>query len=262
MELSTLQNLLSILSCVELTVLIAISVGRLSFRRSMAPVFFTFALVSLLMSGLYWLAYDLLRPDTRMPFAANEFGEIGGFLLLASALNAVFRGRFADARREIVCAAVFAAASTTLWIGWSGEWVEDVLVGLSFGYYLCVRVRSLKQSGALSRLEWRALGVLALLLLLLQGMTFVLPEPWPSGADYGAYAVMFSVLVYGLIKLIHTLRRGRDAAAQFALVAAVWAWSVSTMYMSTDFFYLAAVLSYLCCTPLMLVALHREEATA
>lgn len=128
MELSTLQNLLSILSCVELTVLIAISVGRLSFRRSMAPVFFTFALVSLLMSGLYWLAYDLLRPDTRMPFAANEFGEIGGFLLLASALNAVFRGRFADARREIVCAAVFAAASTALWIGWSGEWVEDVLV--------------------------------------------------------------------------------------------------------------------------------------
>lgn len=262
MELSFLQIPLSILNCIEYAVLIALCVRRLSFRRSMAPVFFTFAIVSLLMSSLYWLAYELLRPEIRMPFAANEFGEIGGFLLLASALNAVFRGRFAAARLEIVCAAVFSVACTALWIGWSGEWIEDVLVGLSFGYYLCVCVRSLKQSDALSVPEWRLLGGVAGLLLLLQGLTFVLPAPWSSYADYGAYAVMFSVLLCSLVKLIRTLRKGQDPAAQFALAAACLGWSVSTMYMSADLFYLAALMSYMLCVPLMLIALRREEAAA
>lgn len=262
MDFFTLQNVMSIFGCVLFAVLIVICARSLSFRRSMAPVFFTFALVSLLMSGLYWLVYDLLRPDLRMPFAANEFGEIGGFLLLASALNAVFLGRFASVRRETVCAAVFVAACTALWIGWSGEWVEDVLVGFCFGYLFCVCVRSLKLTGVLSPFEWRVLNVLAPLLLALQGLTFVLPEPWRSAADYGAYAVTFSVLVCGLGKLIRLLRRGRDAAAQFALAAACFAWSVSTMYMSADYFYMAGLLSYYLCAPLMLIALRREEAAA
>ena len=260
MDLSLVQILMCVFGCAELAVLIGLCVRGLSFRRSMAPVFFTFALVSLLVSTLYWLAYDLLRPETRMPFAANEFGEIGGFLLLASTLNAVFRGRFAAARREIFCAAVFAAACTALWIGWSGEWVEDVLAGLSFGYLLCVCVRSLKQSGALSRTEWRLLGGLAALLLGLQGLTFLLPAPWRSCADYGAYLVMFAVLGYGIVKLLLALRRGRDAAAQFALAVAFCTWTLSTMYMSAGVFYLAAQLCYTCSIPLMLIALRREEA--
>ena len=262
MDPELLQKLMIGVCVLEYAVLIAYCVRRLSFRSSMAPVFFTFALVSNLMSSLYWLAFALLRPETRMPFAANEFGEIGAFLLLASSLNAVFRGHFAAARKTVVCAAFFAAASTALWIGWSGEWVEDMLIGFSFGYFLCVCVRSLKQSNALFRVEWRVLGVLALLLLLLQGLTFVLPEPWRSVADYGAYAVMFSVLFYGLGKLFRTLRRGLDAAAQFALAVACFAWSLSTMYMSAGNFYLAAVLIYYCCAPLMLITLRREEAAA
>ena len=56
--------------------LIAYCIRKLRFRRSMAPVFLTFSLASSLMSGLYWLAFDLLRAETHIPFAANVFGEI------------------------------------------------------------------------------------------------------------------------------------------------------------------------------------------
>ena len=36
-------------------------------ERSVTAVFYTFGLISLLLSYLYWLAYSLIRPDTRMP---------------------------------------------------------------------------------------------------------------------------------------------------------------------------------------------------
>ena len=262
MDMTFISGGVTILGCAVFTVLIVFCVRSLSFRRSMAPVYFTFSLVSSLMSALYWVAYDLLRPDTRMPFVANEFGEIGLLLLLASALNAVFRGRFAAARREIVCAAAFAAACTALWIGWSGEWIEDLLSGLSFGYLLCCCVRSLKQSDALSRLEWGLLGAAAAVLLLLQGLTFLLPEPWRSVADYGAYAVMFALLAWWGVKLILALRRDQNRPAAFACSVSCFAWSISCMFMSTGIFYLAGQLSQIVTAPLMFLALRREEAAA
>ena len=262
MDLVLLEKLVLVLGVVLNTGVIVICARSLPLRRSMAPVFFTFARVSNLMSGLYWLAYDLLRQDTRMPFAANLFGEIGLFLLLAAALSAVFRGRFGAARRELFCTAFFAAASTALWIAWSGRWVEDVLVGLCFGYYLCVCVRSLKQGGVLSVREWRLLGCLAALLLVLQGLTFVLPEPWRTTADWMAYAVMFSVLAWLLVKLIRGLLLKREAAGLFALSISCSAWAVSTMYMSAGLFYLAAEVLWIVALPLSLIALRREEADA
>lgn len=258
MELAS--YILNALAIAVYVILIVFCVRSLSFRRSMAPVFFTFALVSNLMSLLYWLAYDLLRPDARMPFAANEFGEIGTFLLLASTLNAVFRGRFAQARWEIVCTGLFAAASAAFWIAWSGEWLQDILVGLSFGYLLCVVVRSMKQAAVFSRWEWRLLGAAAGLLLLLQGLTFALPEPWKGRADFCAYALMFLVLAWGFRRLIPALLRRADPCAQLALALFCWSWAVSTMYMSADFCYLAASFVSVCCTTLALIALRREEA--
>lgn len=263
MELMQVEKVASGLVTSCYAVVAVLSVRNLSFRRSMAPVYFTFGLVSALMSGLYWVAYDLLRPELRMPFAANEFGEMGWFLLLASALNAVFRGRFAAARRETVCAVLFVAASTALWIAWSGEWLQDVMAALSFGYFLCVCVRSMKQSDALSRWEWRLLGGFAAGILALQGLTtFLLPEPWKTFADYAAYAVMFTMLICAMVKLIRTMVRKENPAAQFALAASFLACCISNMYMSEGVFYLAALPFYMVSMPLVYVALRREEAEA
>ncbi len=260
MNASMLEMLVNVLGCLELAAVSVLCVRKLPFRRSIAPVFFLFAMVSYLISTAYWAAYDLLLPDTRMPFAANEFGEIGLFLLLASMLNAVFRGRFAFARWETLCAAIFAAASVVLWIAWSGEWLEDVLVGVSFGDLLCVCARSLKQSKALSGIEWRLLGLLVLLLLLLQGGTFFLPSALAAAADYGAYGVLFFIQLYALGKTIRAIRRKQDPALLTALAVSCFAWAISTMYMSAGFFYVAAQICTLIAPVLMLIALQREEA--
>lgn len=260
MNVALLEMLVNIFGCLELAAVCALCVRKLPFRRSIAPVFFTFAMVSYLISSAYWVAYDLLRPGTRMPFAANEFGEIGLFLLLASTLNAVFRGRFAAAGREMLCAGVFAAASVALWIAWSGEWLEDILVGVCLGYLLCVCTRSLKQSEALSGREWRLLGLLVLLLLLLQGGTFLLLPGLAAAADYGAYGVLFFILLYALGKTILAIRRKRDPATLTALAVSCFAWAISTLYMSAGLFYVAAQICALIGPALMLIALQREEA--
>ncbi len=256
---SFLERAIVSLCCLGYLVLIVRCVRKLAFQRSVAAAFFTFATASNLMSLLYWVVYDFLRPNVRMPFAANEFGEIGGYLLLASALNAMFQGRFAAARKQIVCTAFFAAASVALWIAWSGEWLEDILTGLSFGYLLCVCVRSLQQSVVFSQRDWRLLGGGVALLLLLQGLTFALPVPWRQAADYGAYGVMFAIIVWGAWRLIRMLRRSGDCAAKFAMAASCWAWTTSTMYMSSGVLYMAALLGNMFFSALMLAALRRGE---
>ena len=207
MNTSVPEMLLSILGSLELAAVIVLCVRRLPFRRSIAPVFFTFA----------------------------------------------------AARVEMLCAGVFAAASVALWIAWSGEWLEDILVGFCFGYFLCVCACSLKQSGALSRTEWRLFGLLVLLLLLLQGGTFFLPPVPAAAADYAAYGVMFFVMLYALGKTILAVRRKIDPAALFALSASCYAWAESTMYMSAGLFYVAAELCSLICPALLFIALRREE---
>ena len=49
--------------------------------RSMMVVFFLFAMITFLVNNTYWIAYDLMLPDVRMPFSADELGE-AAFMLL------------------------------------------------------------------------------------------------------------------------------------------------------------------------------------
>ncbi len=260
MDLALLEKLTVLVGIVVDVSVIISCVRKLPFRRSMAPVFFTFSMVSTLMSAVYWLTFELLRAATRIPFAANLFAEFALFLLLAASLNAVFQARFVRSGAEILCTLLFTAASTALWIAWNGRWLEDLLVGLCFGYLLCVCVRSLKQSRALSGTEWRILGAAALVLLLLQGATFVLPDPWNRAADTAAYVLMFSGLICIFWKLIRGLRLHREPDGLFALSVSCAACSISTMYMSAGILYLLAQCGMICSMPLILLALRREEA--
>ena len=100
-------------------------------KRDARTVLFAFAVASVLLSNLYWLAYDILRPGTRMPFAANEIGEWALFLLLGAAVRT--QPEAPSAKREVFCAALFTAANVALWIAWSGEWIQDILTGAAFG---------------------------------------------------------------------------------------------------------------------------------
>lgn len=230
-------------------------------RRGSKPIttaLFAFAVISFMLSLAYWLVYSLIRPEGRMPFAANEIGEIAWFLLLAASLESIFRDSQIPAKKEIAFAILFTAASVALWIGWSGEWVQDIIVGFAFGYLLCVCVRALKQSGALRKNEWILLGLSCGLIILGQAGTFFVSEAVKQPLDYFCYALMFALLIWLFVKRIGMGRHREDAKATLAMSFSIYVFSASTLYMSSGWFYMAILVLCLATLPLMLIALRRE----
>ena len=227
-------------------------------RRSMPAVFFTFALVSFLVSDLYWITHTLMKAGARIPFAANEIGESGMYLLIAAVLNTAFREKKANTRIEVICTALFSAASAALWIGWSGEWVKDILSGIVFGYFLCTAVRSLKITDSFSKKEWVVLAVASAVLIAVQTTIFFVPPPINQRLDAFCYVLMFVGIALFFLKTIRSFHTGKDADQALSLSFASFGWTTSTMYMSADPMWFAADT---CCTVVLLLmyfALRRK----
>ena len=282
MSIPVHEIVLLIIHIMILVFVIIRTVGMLkNTEKTMTAVYFLAAAASCLASDLYWLAYMLLRPETRMPFAVNEIGEAALFLLLASSLDTVFRGspgkmeenagkKHAGAcdpqqtceTKTMVLLTVFtvffAAANTALWIGWSGEWIQDILIGITFGYFLCKVVRSLALSGALSGTKWKLSGILSILLIAMQAATFHVPEAVRGRLDFLCYILMSGIVVLilaGNIMLIRTSCSPRIlvscAFAGFAVITIV-------MYMSSGRWYSMFLCGHMIILLLMCEAVKKE----
>ena len=229
-------------------------------RQGSQPVtalFYTLSLVSMLLSDFYWIAYVVIRPNTRMPFAVNEIGEWAGFLLLSASLASVFRGRKKGTVHETIMAALFAAASTVLWIAWSGEWMQDIITGIVFSYLFCAIVQALRSSEILSHREWICLGAMCLILIIMQAMTFVLPKTARNAADFSCYVLMFAGIIAFYAKTIREWKRQAPPEALFCLCCASLAWSVSCMYMSAEPMYFVAEATVTIMIPVMTMSLGK-----
>lgn len=245
-----------ILAATLLIMLIFMVRMLLSKRYLLVVAFFALADVCFLFSTLYWIVYDLLRPDVRMPFAANEICEWALFLLTASSLRAAFPdGPLCKA--ACIPAALFAAANAALWIAWSGEWVQDILAGLSLGWFLCVLLTCLLQCGAFSRAEWTAVGTVSVLLIAAQTMTFLLPGAAQTFDRIG-YGILFSMDVWFIVKTIRSVKKGDDPQRGLCLSFAAWAWAMIAMYMSGGWIYNAALLVATLCFLLIFLAIGKE----
>ena len=87
MSVTSFSMIVLIFQVAVLLALIVWTVRTLIRERFSEPIAFTaFALACLLLSDLYWIAWGLLEPEARMPFAVNEIGECAMFLLLAAAM--------------------------------------------------------------------------------------------------------------------------------------------------------------------------------
>ena len=256
------MNLEVILNLIQTAVLLLVFLGTLRLlgtgRREVRTVFFAFALASAVLSLLYWLAYDILRPDTRMPFAANEIGEWALFLLLGAALRT--QSEIPSAKREVFCAALFTAANAALWIAWSGEWVEDILTGAAFGYFLCTLAARIKQTEAFPAWEWRLFGISCPVLVAAQAAIFFVPEPVKQPLDLFCYLLLFAVAALLLMRAVRSLKSGGQSASAVPHAFAAYAWTTITLYMSSGGFYIAALLLSTLCFPMMLLALRKEAA--
>lgn len=256
------MNMEVVLNLIQTVVLLLVFFGTFRLlgtgRREVRIVFFDFAVASALLSIMYWLAYDILRPGTRMPFAANEIGEWALFLLLGAAIHT--QSVVPSAKREMICAALFTAANVALWIAWSGEWIQDILTGAAFGYFLCSLTARIKQAEAFPAWEWRILAVVCPVLIAAQTAIFFVPEPMKQPLDMFCYCLLFAAAALLLVRAFRSLRSvGRFSPAVLEAFAA-YAWTTITLYMSSGGLYIAALLLSTLCFPMMLLALRKEVA--
>ena len=117
--------------------------------RKLTTVFMAFCFALWLLTDLYWFIYDYMRPESRMPFAANEIGEAAVFLMMAATLNSAVLLESRLPVHRTACALVFSACNVALWIAWSGEWIQDILFGAVYAWFICSVVRALTYSPVL-----------------------------------------------------------------------------------------------------------------
>ncbi|MCR4597631.1 MAG: hypothetical protein K5678_01205 [Acetatifactor sp.] len=243
-------------------VLLAVFIGTLRQlirgKRSLRMTFFAFAIASGLLSDLYWLTYDILRPETRMPFAANEIGEWAMFLLLGAALGTKPVKRSTTLEKLFV--PVFMAANVALWIAWSGEWIEDIITGAAMGYFIYHLAAQCKQEKAFHGWEWRLYGIACMALIAAQASIFFAPEPLRHPLDLFCYILMFSVSAFLFVRMLLSFRHTDRPSVSVCRAFAVFAWTLIAMYMSADVFYTIAYVTVTVCFPFLLWALIKEES--
>lgn len=205
--------------------------------QALTAVFLAFVFALWLLTDLYWLIYDLMRFESRMPFAANEIGEAAFFLMMAATLGSAVFCDFHFARWQAIGAILFAACNAALWIAWSGEWVQDIFIGAAFAYLLYMIACSLKMQRTLARGEWIAVGCFCLLLVLAQGLTFVLPGSGKTALETVGSVFLIVGLAYWAYKLFTAWRKQAAPKALMPLAFALIVWAILAKYMSDGCLY-------------------------
>lgn len=258
----TLETAEIILDMVRSGVLLYVFLSAVRLMKEKKQVtnvaFFALAVVSLFLSEIYWLVYDTMYVNTRMPFAANEVGEWAMFLLFGASLNVTPQLSFREARTEVLGCILFAGANTALWIGWSGEWLQDILTGLCYGYFLCMLLLRSKREEALSTRGEACLAITAFVLVAGQTTTFFVPEHIRRVVDLCCYVFMFAVAAILLGIAIRSLEKKLEPSRVLCLSFIAFSWVVAAMYMSSGVWFLVAMALSAYCFPLMLRALKRE----
>ena len=236
----------------------AVSVIKLKrFPDITAALYFIFGMISCIFSNIYWLVHSIMRPDVRMPFAANEIAEYAMFLLFASSLVKLFHSEKRSVA-PIIVTALFAATNVALWIAWTGEFVKDILCGLILGYYLCTVSSSLENNEALSEAERISVAAVSWVIILFQTAIFFVKPPLTVVFDTICYTLLFAGILFWSVKTIRSIKM-KNAGKSAALAYAMFSWCVITMYMSAEPMYFAA--SFLTClsAPLIYLALMMKE---
>ncbi len=261
---SDLATLISVFSQIAMFAVLLFFCVRLirESNRSLTAVFLTFAFTLWLLTDLYWIIYDFMRPGSRMPFAVNEIGEAAVFLLIAATLSVTVPYWFSEAWKQADGAFIFAAGNIVLWIAWSGEWLQDLLVGAAFAYLLYVLACSLKRQQALSKAEWIGLGFACGLIIAGQGLTFVVTQPAKGAIDTGCYLLMAAGVVLGVIKLWLARKQQESPKTLLCLSAALLVWNMTAKYMSDGSWYIVFLTVETLCMPLLFLSARKAVTEA
>ena len=226
-------------------------------RNTGIKVFFSFALLSMLASDIYWIAYFFISPDVRMPFAVNEIGEAAFFLLLASCIKILLREREQKAHLEMLLAAVFTVAEIALWIIWTGEWLEDILGGLPILYFFCLVVKLIKSAGTFTSRAWAGFALMAVAVI---AICFI-ALPIKGTAYNMLQLVLFLIVAMGELSFIghsiYLMKTGADPMKPISEAFLALAWAISSMYLTEKLSYYT--MEILCAVSIVLLAVTLKK---
>jgi len=260
-ESYTLSIFISGLQIVMLAVLLTLSL-KMSAKngRSLTAVHLSFCLALWLMGDLYWIVYDLMRPESRMPFAANEIGEAALFLMMAAIINSVMVGVTHPPIAYTIGAVLFSIGNMALWIAWSGEWLQDILIGTVFTWLLYSIVRSLVDLRILSRWQWILLCILCIVLIAGQSLLFFVEDVAGIVIETGVYFTLLIGIIIFVYRLILSYREKDEPGKLITISFAMIAWVVLSKYMSEGSAYNVFLLLETLCLPVCFLSVRKVVA--
>ena len=225
--------------------------------HTMTLVYFTFTVVSLLLAQLYWLVYDFLRKDVQMPFAANEFAEAALVLLLSSMLRTVFTKQIRILSKTFAFSVLYAAANAVLWIAWNGDWIEALITGPAYAYFVVTAAIALKESDALKNWGYALIVGVASITTLMQAAELVFPET-AFVLDPATYVLMLSMIVVWSVWIARAFQRKAEPRVLMSLSVGALCWVFYTMYSCSGWWYIAAELAQVAAFSSIFLAVRRE----
>ena len=248
--LTRLDIITSIIQSCILVVLITKTVKlTIDSRTCILPFFFALAMCGYLLSSLYWIAYDLLKPDSQMPMACNEIGECATILLLCASLETILKDKKKVAS-EIAFVLLFIGANIAFWIAWSGEWFQDILFGVPYIYFFWLLIRGLISRGTLSRKELWLTATSGFIILAMQ-----IPLLTIKGIVFEFLKTTCFTIMLALAAWLGILSFRRK---EFFLASTFFLWTELSMFLSVGYFYYLLFLANTIALPIMYSSMKKE----
>lgn len=206
-------------------------------NRSVMVVFLIFVYALWLFTILYWLIYDFMRPESRMPFAVNEIGEAAVVLLMAAIIGLAVPKGINGIKLQIVGTILFSLCNVALWIAWTGEWGQDILFGAAYIYFMYIIACALTAEQSLSKKEWIGLGIGCMLLILFQGSTFFVEQKVKNILEICSYLLLVAGTVYWAYKFVIERRNRNEFKNVLGIVFALLGWILTAKFMSDGIWY-------------------------
>ena len=253
-------NIISVLSLIITVSIIILSAKKLTeTNNKVLSVFFTFAMVSYFMSEVYYFAYNLLIPDTRMPFAANEIAEASMILLLCAVLETTLGRERKINLPALIFSTVFIGVNIALWILWSGEWIKNTIFGLPYIYFLYLLIKGVMKTKAASGKEIVIAIVLSVCILAGESIAPAMNDTVRPIIEISCYPFMYILWILICIKAIGMLRKedkNRGEAVYLSFTLHIW--TMLLMFMSSGIFFNIANIMYMLVLPLMYLSFKKE----
>ena len=220
-------------------------------KTSFLPFFFALAMTSCLLSNLYWIAYDLLKPDTRMPFASNEVAECAMILLLSAGLDSLLNDK-KKVPGEIIFSILYIGVNIALWIAWSGEWLQDILFGIPYIYFLWILIRGIRSRGVLTRKELWFASLMGVSVLIMQVSLLFGKGSLFEFIEAVCFAEMFALMAWFGFKSF----RSKD----FFVTSTFFLWTELAMFLCSQPYYYLAFGVNVIVVPMMFMSMKKELA--